>query len=273
MFVLSIYKQFQNTITMDFIKHLLSSFPQGFATGLLLNGTLITFAYFLFWKKLKKKLTNWRIQLKQRADSQQIKAELKNAIGTLSVGALFSSIVIYASTLGYTKIYTDFDDYHLAWSLLGFFILLIIDDTWFYWMHRLLHHPRIYKYIHKEHHLSIDVNPYSSLSFHWAEALLLSFWIIPASFILPIYAPVLLVVQLWGALDNIKAHLGYELYPAWWHKSWFRFLTTSTHHNMHHSKFNGNYGVHFRFWDKVCGTEFEDYEATFDEIQMRKNTG
>jgi sterol desaturase/sphingolipid hydroxylase (fatty acid hydroxylase superfamily) len=35
-------------------------------------------------------------------------------------------------------------------------------------------------------------------------------------------------------------------------------------------KFNGNYGVHFRIWDKLFGTEFKDYEKTFDEIQDRK---
>jgi sterol desaturase/sphingolipid hydroxylase (fatty acid hydroxylase superfamily) len=39
---------------------------------------------------------------------------------------------------------------------------------------------------------------------------------------------------------------------------------------MHHSKFDGNYGVHFRFWDKLLGTEFKDYEAQFDKIQARK---
>ena len=255
---------------MTFLKHLITSFPQGFLSGLILNGTLITVAYFLFWKKLKHKLKHWRIQFQQRADRQQIQSELINAIGTLSVGALFSSIVIYASTLGYTKIYTDYKSFHWGWAFGGFFILLLIDDTWFYWTHRLLHHPKIYKYVHRKHHLSIDVTPYTSLSFHWLEAFLLSFWIIPVAFILPIYAPVLLLVQIWGTLDNIKAHLGYELYPAWWHRSWLRFLTTSTHHNMHHSKFNGNYGVHFRFWDKICGTEFDDYKTTFDNIQNRK---
>ena len=29
---------------------------------------------------------------------------------------------------------------------------LMIEDTWHYFMHRLLHHKRIYKYIHKVHH-------------------------------------------------------------------------------------------------------------------------
>lgn len=29
---------------------------------------------------------------------------------------------------------------------------IIINDTLFYWSHRLFHHPAIYKYIHKKHH-------------------------------------------------------------------------------------------------------------------------
>jgi hypothetical protein len=39
---------------------------------------------------------------------------------------------------------------------------------------------------------------------------------------------------------------------------------------MHHSKFNGNYGVHFRIWDRLLGTEFKDYETEYDKIQERK---
>jgi sterol desaturase/sphingolipid hydroxylase (fatty acid hydroxylase superfamily) len=39
---------------------------------------------------------------------------------------------------------------------------------------------------------------------------------------------------------------------------------------MHHKKFKGNYGVHFRFWDKLMGTEFNDYESQYDAIQERK---
>jgi sterol desaturase/sphingolipid hydroxylase (fatty acid hydroxylase superfamily) len=39
---------------------------------------------------------------------------------------------------------------------------------------------------------------------------------------------------------------------------------------MHHSKFKGNYGVHFRFWDRLMKTEFKDYEAEYDKIQERK---
>jgi sterol desaturase/sphingolipid hydroxylase (fatty acid hydroxylase superfamily) len=134
-----------------------------------------------------------------------------------------------------------------------------------------LHHPKIFRFVHLEHHKSVDVNPFTSMSFHFIEPFLLSLWILPVAYFIPIYAPVLMIVQIWGLLDNIKAHLGYEFYPTNLNKSWFRFLTSSTHHNMHHSKFNGNYGVHFRIWDRLLGTEFKDYESEYDRIQERKH--
>ncbi len=255
---------------METLKQILLKIPQNLISGLFLNGTVIILAYFLVWKKFKKRLQNRRIQLKERVDVQQIKRELKNSIFTLLVGAIFSSTIIYLSTLGYSKIYTNFSEHNPLFAFGGFFILLIIDDTWFYWCHRLLHHPKIFRFVHFEHHKSVDVNPFTSMSFHFLEALLLTFWILPVSFILPIYAPVLGLVQVWGLFDNVKAHLGYEFYPEKLNKSWFRFLTSSTHHNMHHGKFTGNYGVHFRIWDRLLGTEHKDYENEYDKIQLRK---
>ncbi len=256
---------------MEVLKSILQLIPEGIISGLALNGTLIVLAYFLVWKKYKERLRNWRIQLKEKVNNTQIRRELKNSLYTLLVGASFSAVVIYLSTLGYTKIYIDITEYNLFYSIFGFFILLIIDDTWFYWIHRLLHHPRLYRFVHREHHKSIDTNPFTSMSFHFLEPLLLSLLILPVSFVFPIYAPVLLALQVWGILDNIKAHLGYELYPSWWNRGTFRFMTSSTHHNMHHSKFKGNYGLHFRFWDRLTGTEFVDYEREYDKIQERKN--
>ncbi|MEO1635637.1 MAG: sterol desaturase family protein [Cyanobacteria bacterium J06631_9] len=208
--------------------------------------------------------------MKERANAKQIRFELKNAVFVFLVGAFPSSVVYYLSTLGYTKIYLDIADYGMSWSIASFFLIWIVDDAWFYWTHRLLHHPSIYRYVHAVHHHSIDVTPYSSMSFHALEGFLLSAWIFPVSFMFPIYAPALAVMQTVGLVNNIKGHLGYEFYPAWFNRSWLRFFTASSHHNMHHSKFKGNYGLHFRFWDTVCGTEFSDYNETLDHIQTRK---
>jgi len=258
---------------MEAMQQILGNFTKGYVAGLVLNGTFITITYFLIWKRFGKRLKNWRIQFTQRADVTQIKAELKNGVLALAVGALFSSLVIYLSTQGYTKIYTDFSQHSPFVAVGGFFLIWFIDDAWFYWCHRLMHHPSVYQYVHAVHHRSVDVTPYSSMSFHVLEAAILTFWILLISFVLPVYAPALGIMQLIGLFNNVKSHLGYELYPASISRSWLRFLVPSTHHNMHHTHFNGNYGLHFRFWDKLCGTEFSEYEALFEEVQDRKKDG
>ena len=239
----------------------------------LMNYLFIAVVYFVVWKLLKRRLQNWRIQLKERVDTKQIKSEIINSLFTLMVSTLIVSAIYLMKSLGLTKIYTDINEYPRFFAFGGFFIFLFFDDTWFYWIHRLLHHPKIFKYVHKVHHKSIDVNPFTSLSFHWVETLLLTSWIVPVSMFFPMYVPAFGLIQIWGLLDNLKSHLGYEFFPSWWNKSIGKLMTSSTHHNMHHSKFNGNYGVHFRIWDRLLGTEFNDYEKTFDEIQERKKAG
>jgi sterol desaturase/sphingolipid hydroxylase (fatty acid hydroxylase superfamily) len=47
------------------------------------------------------------------------------------------------------------------------------------------------------------------------------------------------------------------------------FLTTPTHHAMHHEKMRGNYGIYFNFWDRLMGTSHPHYEACFLEVTTR----
>jgi Delta7-sterol 5-desaturase len=253
---------------MELLTEILKQISQNFITGLIFNEGIIALFYYIFWVKFKSKFQKLRIQLKQRSNNEQIKREIKNSLLVFLVGAINGTIVYYLSTKGYNKVYTNFSD-HPLFSIFGFFILLIVDDAWFYWTHRILHHPKIYKLVHLEHHKSVDVNPFTSMSFNFIEPLLLSIYIIPLSFIFPLYVPMLALIQIYGLLNNIKSHLGYEFFPAWWNKSVGKLLTSSTYHNMHHSKFVGNYGLHFRYWDRVMGTEFNDYENEFDTIKSR----
>lgn len=257
---------------MEAIAQIAANFPKGFASAVVLNGTVIVLAYLLFWKIFKARFQHWRIQTKARVDSAQLKMELKNSFFTLCVGAFFASIAMFLSMRGYTKIYTDINDYPIYFAIAGFFILWLIDDAWFYFVHRLLHHPALFRHVHLVHHKSVDVNPFTSMSFHWIEPFLLTAWIFPVAFLLPTYAPVLGAIQLLGLLDNVKSHLGYEFYPAGFNKSPLRFFTSSTYHNMHHRKFTGNYGVHFRFWDRLLGTELVDYENEYDQVKRRSQS-
>ncbi|WP_197418447.1 sterol desaturase family protein, partial [Sphingomonas sp. CCH9-F2] len=34
-----------------------------------------------------------------------------------------------------------------------------------------------------------------------------------------------------------------------------RWLITASHHQRHHERYGCNYGLYFRFWDRLCGTD------------------
>ena len=52
--------------------------------------------------------------------------------------------------------------------------------------------------------------------------------------------------------------------------SWLRrILNTPTNHIMHHEKLRGNYGLYFNIWDRLMGTNHEDYEKRFHEVTSR----
>jgi sterol desaturase/sphingolipid hydroxylase (fatty acid hydroxylase superfamily) len=60
------------------------------------------------------------------------------------------------------------------------------------------------------------------------------------------------------------AHLGFELFPRWWVRApILRWSNTATFHSLHHQRYTGNFGLFTRFWDRLFGTELDDYESAF----------
>jgi sterol desaturase/sphingolipid hydroxylase (fatty acid hydroxylase superfamily) len=45
------------------------------------------------------------------------------------------------------------------------------------------------------------------------------------------------------------------------------------HHDMHHRLGRTNYGLYFRFWDKLMGTEHPEFERLFDHVHSPANRG
>ena len=46
-----------------------------------------------------------------------------------------------------------------------------------------------------------------------------------------------------------------NLLPRWWVRApLLRWTNTSTFHNLHHTRLQGNYGLFTRFWDRLFGT-------------------
>jgi sterol desaturase/sphingolipid hydroxylase (fatty acid hydroxylase superfamily) len=244
----------------------LGMFAQAFLGQSVTYFTLVGVVYLLVWRWGEERFRGRRIQARKRCDARQIAFEVRNTLVTLATGTATATVLSLLYASGRTKLTPDAES--LGWPTIAatFVAFIVFNDVWFYGWHRLLHHPWLFRRVHALHHKSVDVNPFSSYSFHFLEGFLLGAWVLPAVVLVPVYLPMLGVLQAIGLLNNVMSHLGYEFLPRWFVRiPPFCWLNTSTFHNLHHSKLNGNFGLFFRVWDRLLGTEVASYERVFTE--------
>ena len=57
-------------------------------------------------------------------------------------------------------------------------------------------------------------------------------------------------------LMGVTNHMGWEMFPARLvHGKLGKWLITASHHELHHQKYRCNYGLYFRHWDRLFGTD------------------
>ena len=211
-------------------------------------------AYFLFYtgrekifgiKKLQNRIPNPRL----------IRKEIRYSMISLSIYCLTSLGVYYAYYTGWTQIYLSIEENGWAYFFLSIIITLVLHDAYFYWTHRLLHIPRIFKSIHRTHHLSHSPDPWSAFSFHPIEAII-SVGIIPLIvFLIPIHPYALFIFLTIMTLANVNGHLGFELFSKKYRKGRVgQWQNTASLHDLHHARSKNNYGLYFTFWDRIMKT-------------------
>ena len=125
---------------------------------------------------------------------------------------------------------------------LGWFLMRIVTaDFCFYIAHRLFHTKSFLK-IHLKHHEFQDTS-----SFVAGHKSLIEYIIVTITDVLPIFIFGYDITQLcaWTLIGNI--------YNLEGHSSLSIFFIPSDFHDLHHTGFNGNYGIH-GFWDRVFNT-------------------
>lgn len=227
--------------------------------------------FLLLWVWKKRDWIGYRIQ-QRWPSSGRVWYEVAFSMSTLAVftGVALASFVLWRA--GWLRVYFKFDHFGIAYLIFSFVLLCLWQETWFYWMHRVVHHPGLFKRVHLVHHKSINPSPFTAYSFHPAEALLEAIYIPIFAMLIPVHPFVIIAQTIYAMILNIWFHSGYEILPTGWTRGWFsRWVNTSTHHNMHHSHVNCNYSLYFNFWDRICNTNHPEYDAYFEQVvQNRK---
>jgi lathosterol oxidase len=187
----------------------------------------------------------------------QIRREIAWSLASAAIYGVPAGVVAWGwQQRGWTMIYTDWNAHPLWWTLLAPLIYLIAHDTWFYWTHRLMHRPRPFRVAHAVHHASRPPTAWAAMSFHPIEALTGAIVIPALVFLVPIHAAMLGVVLLVMTVMGVTNHMGWEMWPQRLvHSRAGNWLITASHHQRHHELYRCNYGLYFRFWDKLCGTD------------------
>jgi sterol desaturase/sphingolipid hydroxylase (fatty acid hydroxylase superfamily) len=192
----------------------------------------------------------------QRPLAKTIRHEMRLSVIASPIYAFPAALALEGYKHGYTKLYLDPAAYGWWWLPVSALIYLFVQDTYYYWLHRGLHHRRVFKWAHMGHHISREPSPYASFAFDPLEAALTA-WLLPAmTLVIPINLWVALSLLMLMTAAAVFNHAGREIWPVGFLQGMVgRQLITATHHNAHHAQFRQNYGLYLRFWDKLMGTD------------------
>ena len=202
-------------------------------------------------------LTNRRLPGLYDDRGDQIRREIGWSLASAFIYAAPAGILAWGwHARGWTRIYSGVSDYPMWWLPASLIVYLLLHDSWFYWTHRLMHRPAIYKKMHAVHHASRDPTAWTAMSFHPWESVTGAVLVPTLVLLIPVHPAVLLALLTVMTIMGVTNHMGWELFPNWLVRGPLgRWLITASHHQRHHDKHRCNFGLYFRFWDRLCGTD------------------
>lgn len=228
--------------------------------------------YLVFWVLLKNVLAHKFIQQKYPKRSRLL-AEFGYSVSTAFIFGITGTIVVLSIKAGITPYYHDVADYGWPYLIFSVFVAIVAHDAYFYFTHRLMHHPKLYKHIHLVHHKSTNPSPWAAYAFHPFEAIIQAGIGPLLIFTLPLHHYAFLAFLTYMIVLNVFGHFSYELFPKGFTRNkWVFWHNTTTHHNMHHRYFNHNYSLYFNWWDRLLGTLHPKYDEHFEATASRKRT-
>ncbi|ERF75804.1 C-5 sterol desaturase [Endocarpon pusillum Z07020] len=191
----------------------------------------------------------------------QIRLEIRQASIAFPVIAVLTAPLFLLEVRGYSKLYdTTAEGPGLWYNFLQFPLFLCFTDYCFtdyciYWIHRYLHHPLIYRRLHKPHHKWIMPTPYASHAFHPLDGFAQGFPYHMFPFIFPLqkfaYVVLFIFINFW----TIMIHDGEYIADN-------PIINGAACHTMHHLYFHFNYGQFTTLWDRLGGS----YRKPNDEL-------
>ncbi len=221
--------------------------------------------YFVFFRDRFR-----RNRIAEKLPSQKmIYREIIASILSLSILAVFSTLVVFMAENQWNQLYFNIDEFGLWYLIVSIPTLLVIHDAYFYFGHRLMHTALFYSWTHKLHHSFIRPSPFASFAFQPGEAVVHGLFGVLVFLIFPVHPLAFVVFIILMNIMNVVGHLGHEIFPRGFSRGAGGYImNTPTHHSMHHLYFRCNYGLYFNWWDRLFRTNHPEYHETFDRYAI-----
>jgi len=183
--------------------------------------------------------------------------EIGRAVAILGIVAVCFGGGVFVQSIGWALAPLELT----VLSGIGMFIAsVILNDTWFYLTHRLLHMKPFYR-LHKRHHSCVTPSVWSNDYFSAPDIFIQHVYFFFVPFILPIPLEVLIAHRLYDQIKGMAGHCGFEYFAG--RLSRWPFPFASTHfHDRHHEKFTCNFANTLTIWDRIFGTIDHGYDRT-----------
>lgn len=225
---------------------------------------------YLFKVRYKTLFARSEVNTKPRYRQQHWR-EIGYSLLTSLIFSLVAAGMMMAWQKGWTKVYVQWNDYPLPWLAASMLLVLFLHESYYYWLHRWMHRPKVYRWVHRVHHDSITTSAWTSFSFHPTESILQAIVLPLLLFVIPLHYVMIVLILVIMTASSIINHLNTEIYPRSFYQHWFsKWWIGATHHGLHHAQFRYNYGLYFTFWDKWMKTESPDFKRLFDQ-KTKKN--
>lgn len=146
--------------------------------------------------------------------------------------------------------------YDFEWSFEGlsyyvgsFLAYLVCVDCLYFWSHRMMHLPWLYKNFHSVHHQYKPVTTFTTSALDFTDALIGAvFSLYLPAMVIPVHPSIVFMTLLHSLLWSLYLHnnIGRRMQNT--------ILCDNEGHLLHHKTGRFNYGFYFTFWDKLCGT-------------------
>jgi sterol desaturase/sphingolipid hydroxylase (fatty acid hydroxylase superfamily) len=223
--------------------------------------------YWVVYKIFQKKLFRFKIK-KAIPSPPMIHSEMYWGLLNNVNFAIIGIIIFQLYRGNHLSLFPDFHTF--SWLYHGALMLglLLLHDTYFYWIHWLMHNTSLGVWLrHDVHHQPENVSPWSAFSVHPFEGFLevifrlFTLWLIP----MHIYDFIFFEILTFGL--NIIGHSGYEFFPSNFAKSPLtRFKSCATFHFLHHKNGRTNLSLFFNHWDRWMGTLNPEYETFYKKV-------